>query len=752
MAVLLIAALGGPAWAAPPPVEVENLRIGFDEIGRSNRFKIGAWVPLTIQLRAPGAAGFVGFVEVIVPDDDDTPSAFRQRVEVPAHGSQRVVTYARPGSRDPDFTIRLLDDRGRRVAPDVTGSSSVQINPIDADDDVVLAFGKPQGVEQVPGLAGFQVGPNGRGGNSTSALVVAGLDALGGHLPGRWYGYDAATAVVLDTNDRRVMDEFSEFRGTALEDWVKRGGHLVVAVGSAWQSVEDSFLAPMLPVVATGQEQVGSLAALETFAGAGATKQIMPEAKTKAMVTKLGLVPGRSAKVLSATGDLPLVVRGSYGFGRVTVIGLDVDQRPFADWADRPLFWIKALDLRPRGGDSQNNVVAFRGGGRRIMTVNQGDLVQTLRQALEQFPGVKLVPFGWVAFFIFLYILLIGPGDYFFLKKVLKRMEFTWITFPVIVVTVSLLAYYAAYVVKGNELRVNKIDVVDIDQPSGMIRGSAWMNIFSPQNRDYDVSVVPISLEQEVPASTEPTRAPGTEVMVSWFGNPQTGFGGMGQGGRLGFSSGGYEYQPIGAAESLSNLRIAIWSTKCLTARWFGTLPQKFIDGEFKRSGHDGVEGTLTNHLDIPLNDVILAYGRQVYELSSLAPGEVKRIDASKHTRHLTGLLSERVPMAANQWNNPTGPIDRANLMLSLMFSDAIPSTNPAQSVSNSVLRFLDLSGELALDRPMLVARVNRAASRLNLGQGVKTPVTEQTTMLRVVFSLTDEPAAESKSDAVKPK
>ena len=37
-------------------------------------------------------------------------------------------------------------------------------------------------------------------------------------------------------------------------------------------------------------------------------------------------------------------------------------------------------------------------------------------------------------------------------------MELTWITFPTIVVTVSLLAYYAAYVLKGNDLLVNKVD------------------------------------------------------------------------------------------------------------------------------------------------------------------------------------------------------------------------------------------------------------------------------------------------------
>ena len=72
-----------------------------------------------------------------------------------------------------------------------------------------------------------------------------------------------------------------------------------------------------------------------------------------------------------------------------------------------------------------------------------------------------------MAFFIFIYILLIGPGDYLFLKKVLKRMELTWVTFPLIVITVSLVAYYAAYAIKGHDLRVNKVDIVDVLQAPG---------------------------------------------------------------------------------------------------------------------------------------------------------------------------------------------------------------------------------------------------------------------------------------------
>src|SRR5207245_2381881 len=163
------------------------------------------------------------------------------------------------------------------------------------------------------------------------------------------------------------------------------------------------------------------------------------------------------------------------------------------------------------------------------------------------------------AFFIFLYILLIGPGDYLFLKRVLKRMELTWITFPTIVVTVSLLAYYAAYVVKGKELRVNKVDVVDIDQTTGLARGSVWMNLFS-------------------------------------------------------LSSGGYAYEPFAAAERLDGVRVPIWSTKCLTARWIGPSAA-LVEADLQPVGTDRLSGTITNRQSVPLKDAILAFGNQVYEL-----------------------------------------------------------------------------------------------------------------------------------------
>ena len=51
------------------------------------------------------------------------------------------------------------------------------------------------------------------------------------------------------------------------------------------------------------------------------------------------------------------------------------------------------------------------------------DLGGELKRSLEGFQEVPVISFGWVALFIVLYTLLIGPVEYYFLKRVLGRLE-----------------------------------------------------------------------------------------------------------------------------------------------------------------------------------------------------------------------------------------------------------------------------------------------------------------------------------------
>jgi hypothetical protein len=655
--------------------------------------------------------------------------------------SQSFTGYVRPGSRDPDLTIRLLDREGRWVAN--ASQDTVMPRPpvpLMPDEALILTMGRPQGVELIPELPGFQKGgqPTMSPRRAGDEFVTARIDAQAGRLPGRWYGFDAARAIVIETGDREVLAALDGLRGQALVEWVKRGGHLVVAVGANWQAVRDSVLAPILPGLPSGLERVTSLEELDAFAGS--TKPITPPGTPPVMVTKLEGVEERGGKLLSSvTSSLPLIVRGPYGFGRVTLIALDVDQKVFADWPDRGLFWVRAIDIRRQHAD-QAFAGPVIGGGTRFYQTGVSDLAGQLRVALEQFPGVKLIPFGWVAFFIFLYILLIGPGDYFFLKKVLKRMELTWITFPLIVVTVSLVAYYAAYLLKGNDLLVNKVDVLDFDQPDGLARGSTWVSLFSPQNRDYTLRTIPLPLDRDSPAAAadragEPLRpSPGTEVVMSWFSSPEDRFGAMGSSSRrFSFAGSGYAYQPVGGVEMLGDVRIPIWSTKGVTARWFGP-GAVLLDSDLQMVTSDRLAGTVANRLDIPLVDAILAFGKQVYLLGTVAAGATIRVELS-NDRNLSGYLKSRQSRYLQDTIGNREPrIDRADLMLAAMFHDSETTVASERVLSNDSLYDLDLTGQLALQRPMLVARVDRPGSQLVLEGASSPPKIDQTTLVRVIL------------------
>ena len=125
--------------------------------------------------------------------------------------------------------------------------------------------------------------------------------------------------------------------------------------------------------------------------------------------------------------DLPLVVRTVRGFGQVIFLAVDLDEPPLTAWADRPLLVARLLDM-PVGHSGET--------GRSAAMLHHGydDLAGQLRSALDHFEGVRLAPFWLVAGLLIVYLLLVGPGDFFLLRKLVRRMEWTWLTFPLAVV------------------------------------------------------------------------------------------------------------------------------------------------------------------------------------------------------------------------------------------------------------------------------------------------------------------------------
>ncbi len=125
--------------------------------------------------------------------------------------------------------------------------------------------------------------------------------------------------------------------------------------------------------------------------------------------------------------------------------------------------------------------------------------------------------FSWVAGLLVLYLLLLGPLDFFGLHK-LGRPQWTWFTFPLIVLAFCLLAIWLSQRWKGNRVAINQIDVVDVDLEQGTVRGTTWANVYSPRAARLDIDLVP---QPAVSTTAEPG------MLLSWNGLPGTGLGGM---------------------------------------------------------------------------------------------------------------------------------------------------------------------------------------------------------------------------------
>jgi len=680
-----------PALPSGGGPEIAGVRVGV-----AGRYKPGCWTPVRVALRGVKILNG-GAVVLTVPDGDGVPSQFSTPLPSPAPDVETdrtsVVLYARFGRVKSELAVELRTAEGvvdRRVFE--PGASAEYLPAILSEQELVITVGPgPLGVEEAVRMLDQE--PDRR-------TVVARVDQFE-ELPARWYGYEAVDVVVLSTSEPGIYAGLkpSDAHVVALDDWVRLGGRLVLCGGEHAGEVlggePESALGSFAPGRLKEMVTLRGVKDYELYAGSSIR---MPEAKGGIRVPHLVDVDGR---IEAADGHLPLVVRGARGFGQVTFVAAALDRAPFAEWEDRALLTGKLLDYPATPGDEDEE-------GTALMHYGYTDLAGQLRSALDQFPSVWLVPFWLVVGLVVLYVLAIGPGDYFLLRKV-GRMQLTWITFPLIVVAFSATAYLLAHRLKGDRVRVNQVDLVDVDVESGRVRGTAWANVFSPRMNRYDLAFAPRLLGGRLQGEAT--------ALCAWLGLPGDALGGMNPRTAepavwqtcYGFS---------GALDALDDVPIPIWSTKSLTGRWTGRADVP-IEGRLAAE-QGSLEGTIRNRLPFALSDCLLAYGIHAYELGTVGPGETAEVGPSLRRRELKSLLTGRQIVIVKKedkkddyrsQSTPYDPssVDAAYVLRAMMFHEAAGG-RAYTGMSNRYQGFVDLSHLLKTGRAVLVGRAEPAA------------------------------------------
>ena len=711
-------------------VEIRSARLGLQ-----GRFKVGFWTPVWVELRGV-ASGTFGRVEITTADSDGTPVTYADEVVVreAADGASRGAwAYIKVGRPVPDMAVVWQTKDGAQARRRIDGAEAGRSLP--SSQYWIVTIGDSAGFDE-----------------NTRQLLPDAIAPAGTvirdprELPDRWYGYEGVDLVVVTTSRAEVTDHLTGTRFAALDRWIRLGGRLIWSVGSRGQELlsDNQPLAGWSPghFVEVGALRRASV--LESYAGASQRLDLGGGGKSnKLAISTLSDVRGRilAPEGLQVSGENPLVIAYPLGMGQATFVAFDLEQPLIAKWSGRQRLVSRIFQ---RNQSRVEDPVGDRQG--QVTHLGFDDLVGQLHSGMDQFSTVQLVPFSYVVGLLALYILLIGPVDYFFWKK-LQRPHWTWASLLLVIVGFVGLSYYLQSRWKERRLRLNQVDVVDIDLATQLARGTTWANIYSPDTKRFDLTA-------QSALAIEPGRSSGgdsadgkqfaTERLLSWQGVPGRGLGGLNAEAAMSPFRQSYRVAlrgAVGEASDVVGLPIQVASTKALSVRWWADLP-KVDSGRLRAASLESkLEGDLVNPLSVPLTDWFIVYHNWVYRGDrELGAGDRVSMTDFKATRYLDWQLTRRRVTSENK--DLSTPWDRASFDLPritemMMFHESAGGSSYTR-LMHRYQSYVDLSEQLRTGRAMLIGRSRESATNLlSGGESLSPNHDQQATFYRVLLPVT---------------
>jgi hypothetical protein len=448
-----------------------------------------SWFPIVFEIKNDGPS-FVGTVEL--DGGRYNPEQSRRAViELPTGTLKRFVipVFASTGAFA-TWDARLLDERGKLRA-EQTGLRAKRA--IASNAPLVGALARtpagmpvirpilPQDATLQPGSARFlpAVFPD-------NPVVLQGMDCL--YL-----------------NSEKALD-LKVNQVNAMFDWLNGGGHLIVGVEQVADVTATPWLRSVLPFTLNDMRPVqehpelqewlrntpwqsssaglvraqpgsfrpGGLVPAPGVSAATPFKDLPDDPAFEAAGLQVAMGELKDGEVVVSAGDKPLIVTASRGRGRVTLLLFSPEREPFRSWKNLPTFWAKLAevpgawyvspDYRPQNGWSSDGI--FR--------------------AMIDTRQVHKLPITWLLLLLLVYLVVIGPLDQRWLKKIGRPM-LTWITFPCYVVLFSLLIYFIGYKLRAGESEWNELHLVDVllKGEQAELHGQTYASVYSPSNQRY---------------------------------------------------------------------------------------------------------------------------------------------------------------------------------------------------------------------------------------------------------------------------
>mgnify|MGYP002527039138 FL=1 len=455
----------------------------------------------------------------------------------------------------------------------------------------------------------------------------------------------------LYLNSARAINLRTE-QAAALSTWVLGGGHLILAVDQPGDVTSTPWLAGLVrgkfgPVQNSAVGQT-----LRHWAEAGGYSNVGglddDFAAAKLAVAEVRLANGTA---LFELDDRPVAAEVGRGLGQVSVLGFNPEREPFKSWTNRAWFWARLAKVPAAWFEKE----APQQYGRSSIDGVYGAMLDS-RQ-------VSKLPIVWLLLLLAAYLIIIGPVDRIWLKRINKQM-LTWLTFPAYVAIFSLLIYFIGYKLRAGQLELNELHVVDVlPGQQEVLRGRSYVSIYSPLNDDYRLGG---SFEQ---------------------GGIRSEYGGAGRGN---MASSLHVQRAPGKLEA--SARVPIWTSRLLCSEWLAPA-NGGITATLTKNGLANYELALKNGLDKAITGAVLLADGRVTELELQSPpGGTRTIrvrigsspDSDPHIDFESISHAGRFENAVNARNMVFGDTERGRIEPMLMnlvacsFPTLLGSNNPA--------------------------------------------------------------------------
>ncbi len=420
--------------------------------GFEGYYKFKKWFPLTVVARNNGAYFKGDIVVKNITYGNQPPLIVKKYVELPGNTPKKIQIYLSPefSSQWQDkILVELVDTGGKLCA-----SRTEPIKQLTQEQTLLLV------------LSGDKSGLNYLNGPQTNLWHQSNLMVLypdSANLPREWIGYEGVGIMVI--NNFSINDSLDECQRKALSEWVQSGGKLLVSSCGNPLEFSNTFLEEALPVVFQSSMLLSSIDSLTGYAGSALNIE-----SPGISIIKSSVKTGCKKNVVIEEENIPVITTSYAGNGKITFLAFDISKEPFKNWNWKMKFWGKVLSdlyfyslpsFYP-SSDDINNII-------------------------YNIPSMKPPSFNFIGFYLFFYILLAGPLNYFILKKFDKR-EFAVITIPLMVILFSVGTYIIGYASKGGSVILREISIVHMKSSSPVSSIDTFTGLFSPDKSNYRMS------------------------------------------------------------------------------------------------------------------------------------------------------------------------------------------------------------------------------------------------------------------------